>query len=164
MSFIPEDEVQGKRAVSLAPMIDFLFLMLMFFASLAVSRVTTRETDINLVEIKPETRGSITESSADYKLVHITISADGSYKWVTEIHDYVMDTAEAIAQELTTQHRKGLLPQNQEETQVMLRIDRTAQWEPILKVIFAIREAGFDVHPIYEPVQEASDQSLIAGG
>ena len=34
MSFIPDDELKGKRTPSLAPMIDFLFLMLMFFASL----------------------------------------------------------------------------------------------------------------------------------
>ena len=51
MSFLSEEELKGKEGINLAPMIDFLFLMLVFFASLAISRVTTRDTDIDLVEI-----------------------------------------------------------------------------------------------------------------
>lgn len=137
--------------MNLAPMIDFLFLMLMFFACLAISRVTTKDTDIDLVEVKPETQSVLADASSDIKFVNISINADGKYRWVTEMRDYAMATPDDIGSELMLQYRKGLLPEDRLKTQVMLRIDKQAKWEPILKAIFAIRDAGFEVRPIYEP-------------
>jgi biopolymer transport protein ExbD len=151
MSFIPEEELQNKGSgFHMAPMIDFLFLMLMFFASLAVSRVTTKDTEIALVKVKPETISSPTGEDNDYKIIHISINAKGEYKWVTEIRDYAMETAQDIAKELEQQYHKGLLPEDKLKTQVMLKIDKHATWDPILKAIFAIRDAGFEVRPVYE--------------
>lgn len=159
MSFVPEDELKGRGGITLAPMIDFLFLMLVFFASLAISRVTTRDTDIDLVEIKPETKATVAQANAsDYKVIHMSITSDNEYKWVTEIRDYKMKSAEEVGQELQHQYETGLLPQDPSKTHVMLKIDRKAQWEPILQLMFAIREAGFEAHPVYEP--EARDTSL----
>lgn len=160
MSFVPEEEFKGKQALNLAPMIDFLFLMLMFFATLAVSRMTTKDTDIDLVEIKPETKASATTSDSEYKIVNISINAEGRYKWVTDIHDHYMTQAEEIQQELEKQYEKGLLPEDKLKTQVLLKIDKNAKWEPILKAIFAIREAGFEVRPVYEP--DESDSHLAS--
>lgn len=151
MSFAPADEIKGRTSPNLAPMIDFLFLMLMFFACLAISRVTTKDTDIDLVEIKPETQSVLADASTDMKFVNISINSDGKYRWVTEMRDYSMTTADDIGNELLLQYRKGLLPEDRLKTQVMLKIDRHAKWEPILKAIFAIRDAGFEVRPIYEP-------------
>lgn len=151
MSFAPVDEIKGRTSMNLAPMIDFLFLMLMFFACMAISRVTTKDTDIDLVEVKSETHSVLADASSDYKFVHISINAEGKYRWVTEMRDYVMATADEIGNELLLQYRKGLLPEDRLKTQVMLKIDREAKWEPILKAIFAIRDAGFEVRPIYEP-------------
>jgi biopolymer transport protein ExbD len=141
MGFIPDDALKGKQEQNLAPMIDFLFLMLMFFACLAVSRVTTKDTDISLVEIKPPTGASITEGNTDYKVINININAAGEYKWVTEIRDYVMTSADEIKTELEEQYEKGLLPLEKLHTQVFLKIDKNSTWEPILKAIFAIRDA-----------------------
>ncbi len=151
MSFVPAEEMKGKTTLNLAPMIDFLFLMLMFFACLAISRVTTKDTDIDLVEVKPETHSVIADASSDFKFINISINANGKYRWVTEMRDYTMATAEEISNELLLQYRKGLLPEDRLKTQVMLKIDRDAKWEPILKAIFAIRDAGFEVRPLYEP-------------
>lgn len=151
MSFIPEEEVKGKQGNYLAPMIDFLFLMLVFFASLAISRVTTKDTEIDLVKVKPETGASLVQAEEDLKVINITINEDGKYKWVTEIHDYEMDNAASIAEELARQYEMGLLPEDKLRTQVLLKIDKKAEWEGILKVLFSIRDVGFDVRPIYEP-------------
>jgi biopolymer transport protein ExbD len=155
MSFIPEDEIKDRGGFNMAPMIDFLFLMLMFFASLAISRVTTKDTDIDLVEIKPETRATLSGMDSELKVINISINAKGEFKWVTEIRDYAMTTADEIANELKEQYQKGLLPSDKMQTQVLLRIDKNATWEPILKAIFAIRDAGFEVHPVYEPETSA---------
>jgi biopolymer transport protein ExbD len=149
MTYIPEEEFKGHGGVSLAPMIDFLFLMLAVFASLAVSRIVMRDTDIELV--KSNSAPASSASHHDHKLVHISIAADGSYKWVTEIRDYAMETPEKIAFELTRQYDQGLLPKDKFKTQVLIKIDKEARWEPILNVILAIKEAGFEVRPVYEP-------------
>lgn len=154
MSFIQEDDIKGEGRGTLAPMIDFLFLMLVFFASLAVSRVTTKDTEINLVKAKEENAPSVAQSDEEYKIINITITESGKYKWVTDIRDYEMLSTIAITNELIQQYERGLLPIDKFKTQVLLKIDKRAQWEPILKAIFAIRDIGFEVRPIYEPEDE----------
>jgi biopolymer transport protein ExbD len=158
MSFVPEDELKNRSGMNMAPMIDFLFLMLMFFATLAISRITTKDTEIDLVEVKPENKTAVVEGSDEYKIITISINSRGEYQWVTEIRDYQMEDPQEIAQELNNQYEKGLLPEDKLKTQVFLKIDKAAQWEPILKVIFAVRDAGFEVRPVYEP----EDVSLSA--
>ena len=151
MSFAPQDGIQGQRSLNLAPMIDFLFLMLMFFACLAVTRVTTRDTDIRLVEVKPNHSDHSGSGDADTHVIHLSITADGHYKWVTEIRDYAMNSPEEIHAELSQQYAKGLLPADKAKTKVLVKIDKEAQWDPILRAIFAVRDAGFEVHPVYQP-------------
>lgn len=151
MSFIPDEEIRSQPSLNMAPMIDFLFLMLMFFACLAISRVTTKDTEIDLVSASSDSETVAWDATSPIKIVNISISETGEYKWVTEIRDYVMKTPEAIAQELVAQYEKGILPADRSNTQVLLKIDRRATWEPILKAIFSIREAGFEVHPVYLP-------------
>jgi biopolymer transport protein ExbD len=153
MSFIPEEEINPKLGFNFAPMIDFLFLMVAFFACLAVSRVATKDTDIELGKIKEETTLKASNADYEYKMVNININDHGEYKWVTEIRDYPMNEAQDIAEELLKQYKRGLLPENKLKTQVLLKIDKQATWEPILKAIFAIRDAGFEVRPVYEPDQ-----------
>lgn len=151
MSFIPEDELKGRSALNMAPMIDFLFLMLMFFASLAITRVSTRDTSIELVEIKPETEAVAIGSNTEVKTIHLTINAEGKYIWRTSLRDYGMEDAEEITRELNLEYEKGLLPEEKANTVVLIKIDKKATWEPILKALFAVREAGFEVRPVYEP-------------
>lgn len=155
MSFIPQEELQGKERLSLAPMIDFLFLMLMFFATLAVSRIAVKNTDIDLVKIRPE-ENSFPDSFSEKKVITLNISQDGTYQWVTDVRDHPFSTAEEIAHELKNQYQKGLLPQEKSLTYILLRIDKEAMWEPILKLIFAVRDAGFEIHPAYEPETEVA--------
>lgn len=151
MSFVPEEELKAKEMPTFAPMIDFLFIMLMFFASLAISRVTTRDTDVTLVKIATAcTSLSSPIPSQEFKVIHLSINNKGEYTWSTEIHDYPMDSAQAISQELAQQYAKGLLPEDKSKTQVLLRIDKEAQWEPIVQLILAIREQGFEVRPVYQ--------------
>ncbi len=155
MSFIPQDELKGSQHINLAPMIDFLFLMVVFFATLAVSRVTTRDTEIDLVKIDTTHKEAISyQAPEEFKLINILVTEERSYKWITEIRDYVMDTPEEIGRELRVQYQRGILPEDKAYTKILLKIDRKAEWEPIMKLIFAIKEEGFDVRPLYEPEEE----------
>lgn len=151
MSFLPAHELQPQSRMNLAPMIDFLFLMLMFFATLAVTRVTTKDTDIDLVAIRPESHSAIASGTTDVKIVNLSITSDGEYRWVTDLRDHSLSSAAEVQSELLRQYQKGLLPRDKAKTQVLLKIDREAQWEPVLQALFAIRQAGFEARPVYEP-------------
>lgn len=150
MSYIPIDELKSRDGVTMAPMIDFLFLMLAVFASLAVSRIVIRNADIELVQSKTELPSAL-ELTHDYKIINLSISEQGSYQWLTEIRDHPMESVKEITDELLRQYKKGLLPEDKLKTQVLVKIDRNARWEPVLQLLLAIREAGFEVRPVYEP-------------
>lgn len=151
MTFIPHEELKERGGLNLAPMIDFLFLMLAVFASLAVTRAVIQDTEIDIVKLKTDLPGKL-DNPFDYKLVTVAILEDGTYKWMTEIRDYPMRSPSEIVQELGQEYEKGILPADKLKTQILLKIDRKAKWEPILQAVIAIREAGFEVRPVYEPL------------
>ncbi len=161
MSFVPIDELKDRGGITLAPMIDFLFIMLAVFASLAVTRVAMKDTEIELVKSKSELTANSPQmhGRSDYKIINLTISKEGKYKWVTEIRDHEMESSEQIAEELVRQYQRGLLPEDKLKTQIFLKIDSEARWEPILKVILAIQEIGFEIRPVYEPKSEFITQN-----
>ncbi|MGM0440761.1 MAG: ExbD/TolR family protein [Chlamydiota bacterium] len=159
MTFIPEEELQSKSGLNLTPMIDFLFLMLAFFACLAVSRTTVRDTNVDLVEIASEPTPTITQESEDLRVIRINITGENQYQWVTDVRDYPLENPEEITTELLRQYERGLLPVDKSNTKVLVKIDKNASWEPILKGFFAVREAGFEVRPIYQP-EEVAETSL----
>src|SRR5262249_944043 len=99
------------------------------------------------------------EADNDLKIINISITSNGEYKWVTEIKDYLLNTPEEISKELKNQYEKGLIPSDKTKTHVLLKIDKKATWDPILKAIFAIRDAGFDVRPVYVP--ETDSQATL---
>lgn len=133
-------------------MIDFLFLMLMFFATLAVTKNSTQDTEVNLVEIKPETKLS---TSTPLHIVHINVTPEGKYTWMTDLGSHPMNNVQQIAAELNLQYEKGILPQDKDKTHVLLKIDKDARWDPILKALFAIRDQGFQARPVYLPEENS---------
>ncbi len=151
------DELKTGHSFNFAPMIDFLFLMLALFATLAVSRSVLFDTQVELVELKSEV--NVKERArveAERHPVHLSITAEGKYKWLTEFQEYPMENSKAIQEELSRQYTLGALPSEKKFTEVLLHIDRQAPWDKIANVIFAIREVGFTARPVYEP---ASDEN-----
>ena len=153
MSLIPEEEIKRQSSLNLAPMVDFLFLIIAVFATMAITRAALFDTEVNLVKLKPEKEGSPTPAYNQTFFVNISVTDDGRYKWITEVNEYLIDGPQGIQKELYKQQELGLLPNEKEQTKVLLHIDKNAQWEPIAQAIFAIREAGFQINPVYEPVE-----------
>jgi len=149
MELIPQDELKTGHNFNFAPMIDFLFLMLALFATLAISRATLLDTEVDLAELKPE---KAARSKAERHLIHLSVTAEGNYKWLTEFQEYPMASPTAVQEELARQYKLGVLPQKREETEVLLHIDRKAAWESIAQLLFAVREVGFTIRPVYEPL------------
>ncbi len=157
MDLIPHDEIRPANSLNFAPMIDFLFLLLSLFATLAISRAALYDADVQLVEVKPDPKDPHSlKSKQEIQQVNISISSTGSFKWLTEFQQYPMENLQAVQNELARQYQIGALPQDKSKTEVLLHIDRKTLWEPIAKAIFAVREIGFAAHPVYEPFDEIS--------
>lgn len=153
MELIPHDELKGNNSFNFAPMIDFLFLMLALFATLAISRAALSDTEVELATLKQENPANGLHPKAQGHSIHLSITEEGSYKWLTEFQEYPMESVSAVQEELARQYKLGALPQERTQTEVLLHIDRKAPWEPIAQLIFAIREIGFNARPVYEPAK-----------
>lgn len=149
MELIPHDELKPAHNFNFAPMIDFLFLMLSLFATLAISRAALYDAEVELVELKPE-KGAASLRAKEIQQINLSITSSGGYKWMTEFQEYPMETVQAIQEELARQYQIGALPEDKTKTEVLLHIDRKAPWDPIAKAIFAIREIGFSARPVYD--------------
>ena len=154
MSFIPEENLRPQMNFNFAPMIDFLFLMLAFFATLAVSRASLYDTRLTLVKVHTEAADHrLVPNPGEVHNVNLGINDRGEYMWITEINDYPMVAVEAIQNELLYQYQLGVLPFEKEQTRVLLHIDKNAPWEPIARLVYGIQEIGFDARPIFEKAE-----------
>jgi biopolymer transport protein ExbD len=151
MTLIPDEELLKERSINLAPLVDFLFLIIAVLATLAVTRAALYDTDIHLVRVVRENEKSPMTSYDPPYIVNLTITARGQYKWITEMDEYLMSDVAHVQKELIRQQELGLLPKEKSETKILLHIDKDASWDPIAKLIFAVRESGFQIHPVYEP-------------
>jgi biopolymer transport protein ExbD len=154
MSIIPEEELKKQEKINLAPMVDFLFLVIAVFATLAVAKTALFDSEVSLVKVHPAKEDSKVASYNPSYMVVLAVTEKGEYKWISEFNEYYMENTEAIEQELEKQQKLGLLPKENERTKVLLHIDKNAKWEPVANLIFSVRQAGFKIHPVYEPDRE----------
>lgn len=154
MDLIPHEELKPTQNFNFAPMIDFLFLMLSLFATLAISRAALYDSEIHLAELKPGKEDHPVHTTPEIQQINISINPKGAYKWITEFQEHPMGNAEEIQKELSRQYQMGVLPQDKARTEVLLHIDKLAPWDAIAKLIFAVKEIGFFVHPVYEPAED----------
>jgi len=150
MSIIPDEELKRYGSINLAPMVDFLFLVIAVFATLAITRTALFDSEVNLVKVHPSQENSVQKGYNESYIVNLSVTTEGRYKWITEFNEYLIDSVSGIQQELIKQQNLGLLPKETEKTKVLLHIDKDAKWEPIAQVIFAVRKVGFDIHPVYD--------------
>lgn len=152
MDLVPYDEIKPAQNFNFAPMIDFLFLMLALFATLAISRAVLYDSEVDLVELKSDVQGKAIKAKHDVQQINLSITETGQYKWLTEFQEYPIANLQGLQEELARQYQIGALPQDKTKTEVLLHIDKKAPWEPIAGAIFAIRELGFQARPVYEPL------------
>ncbi len=150
MSLIPEDEYKRQASINLAPVVDFLFLVIAVFATMAVTRTALYDTEVDLVKLKNEP-GALSPAKQESQIVNISVTSDGKYKWITETDEFFLERPEGIQKEIYRQQKLGILPMEKSLTKVLLHIDKDARWEPIAKAIFAIKETGCEINPVYEP-------------
>lgn len=150
MSFVPENEIKTVRGHSLAAFLSLLLILLLLIACLGMERLPLSSSPIRLVQITPERLPASRREPLETKIIPIAVSALGTYQWITEVHDYDMANPEAIVHELRKQYDKGLLPEDKSKTVILLKVDRQAPWEAVLKLMVAVQGEGFDLRPLYE--------------
>lgn len=150
-TMIPDDEIKVRRNLNLAPMVDFLFLILAVFAVLAVTRTALYDSEVNLVKMDTTTPPPSMADTQPGHTVLLSINNRGQYKWVTEFNEFLLDGVTAVKHELLKQQEAGLLPEDKSKTKVLLHIDRNASWESIATIIFAVKEMGYQISPVYTP-------------
>ncbi|SCZ67763.1 ExbD/TolR family protein [Thiohalomonas denitrificans] len=118
---------RGEPEVNLTPLIDVVFLLLIFFM---VSTTFERKTEIS-VEL-PEATGE--QQELEQKVVEVTIDAEGHY--------YV-DGQELINTQLETLKRAlRKAAGDAEEPQLILSADRKATHESVISAMDAARQVG----------------------
>jgi biopolymer transport protein ExbD len=150
MSIIPDEELKSFGSLNLAPMVDFLFLVVAVFATLAVTKAALFDSQVQLVKVKTAAEHSALTGHQDTYIVNLSVNAQGEYKWITEFNEYLMNGVKGIQIELSKQQDLGLLPKEKEKTKVLLHIDKNATWQYISDAIFSVRQAGFVIHPVYD--------------
>lgn len=150
MNLIPEEELKKHRQLNLAPMVDFLFVLVAIFAIVTVTRSALSNSEIHLV--KTEKKNKQNHLFSEECIVDLTITKEGTYRWMTDMHNYLIHDPKAIGAELLKQRQTGFLPNETEKTKVLLHIDQNAPWNSVAKLIVAVKGAGFQVHPVYEIV------------
>src|SRR3990167_71345 len=103
MELIPIDELNPKQSFNFTPMIDFLFLMLTIFATLAITRAALFDTNVKLAELNKEAHSQSILSKKENHLIHLSVNAEGKYKWLTEFNSYDMDNVLAVQSEIAKQ-------------------------------------------------------------
>jgi biopolymer transport protein ExbD len=150
MNLVPDEELKGKSSLNLAPMVDFLFLIVAVFATIAVTRAALFDSEVNLVKINQIDKAIPTIQDSELSVINLAVTAAGQYKWITEFNEFLMENIAAIEQELSKQQQLGLIPQESDKTKILLHVDRKAQWEPVVQLIFSLKREGFQISPVYE--------------
>lgn len=153
MSLIPEENLKKESPINLAPMIDFLFLMLAFFAILAMTRSSLLDTKLSLAQLKSEKNSSSFYGNDDFYQINLTVASDGSVNWITDMKDYQITSNDELEKEIHNQYHLGIIPKDKTKTKFLLHIDKEAPWEPIAKLIFSVRQSGFEAYPLYQPIE-----------
>lgn len=147
MDLIPDEEIQSKSFLNLTPMVDFLFLVIAIFSILAVTKTSVFDSTIDLAKVADADHAPSEATEAN---IHLSIPQSGGYRWITEFNEYAMQNTSTILTELSTQRNLGLLPQEPSKINIFLHIDKGATWDPIVELIYSLKKANYQVHPVYE--------------
>jgi biopolymer transport protein ExbD len=148
MDLIPDEELKTKGFFNLTPMVDFLFLVIALFATLAFTRTALFDVELDLAKIKESAPASSPQK--DVHVINLCIGKTGQYKWITEFNEYSMDGVPAILQELSKQQDLGLLSSDKTKTKILLHIDKQTEWDPVAQLVYSLKKTGYFAHPVYE--------------
>lgn len=150
MDLIPDDELKPKALLNLTPMVDFLFLVIAVFSILAITRTSLFDSEIQLAKVMEKDSLYPEIQDPNSPVITLSVTQKGDYKWITEFNEYSMNTPSSILQELSTQEQLGLLPKETNKTKILLHVDKKAEWDSVVQLIYSLKKNGYHIHPVYE--------------
>lgn len=150
MDLIPDDELKPKALLNLTPMVDFLFLVIAVFSILAITRTSLFDSEVQLAKVMEKDALYPEIQDPDSPTITLSVTQKGDYKWITEFNEYLMNTPSSILQELSTQEQLGLLPKEISKTKILLHVDKKAEWDSVVQLIYSLKKNGYHIHPVYE--------------
>ena len=155
MGLIPEEELKGRFSLNLAPMVDFLYVVIVIFAILIVTKSPLFEEQIKLVKMTGQAERLQPNATPTQAVMHIAVHANGTYGWQVGERKESFSQVEELEKRLIELKNRGDLPLPNPETKVLLHIDKQAQWKRIAAAIFGIKKIGYQIHPVFEMDQTA---------
>ena len=150
VQMIPDDELKQFEKVQWAPMVDFLFIVIIVFATIAITRNVVHDRELRLAKALGKKESTLTMERQTSHIVNLSINHLGKYKWLSESNELFFENAKQLSERLILLKNQKKLPTQANRVKILLHIDKTAPWQPIADVIFAVRDAGYDVHPVYQ--------------
>lgn len=150
MKMIPDEELKTFEKVQWAPMVDFLFIVIIVFATIAITRNVVTDRELRLASALKKDQHAEKMPSNTSQIVNLSINHKGEYKWLSESKEIYFESAKQVGERLLALKNQHELPAQAKQVKILLHIDKTAPWQPIADVIFAVRESGYDVHPVYQ--------------
>jgi len=151
MDLIPDEELRPGAFMNLTPMVDFLFLVVAVFSILAITRTTLFDSEVNLAKVgEKDLLYPEVKNPEDVKVINLSVTQKGAYKWITEFNEYSMEGVSSVLGEIATQKHLGLLSKDSSKTKIFLHVDKKAEWDPVVQLIYSLRKKGHPVHPVYE--------------
>jgi biopolymer transport protein ExbD len=145
MSLIPDRELMKQEKINLAPMVDFLFLVVAALTSLLLVRIAVYDMNIHLAQAKPSEKDKqLFFSEAPF--IVLSVDSYGIYRWISEQEEQMMQRDE-IEKRLEQQ---SALFKEMSPLKVLVYIDRSAQWQAVADLLLAIQRAGLIAHPLYQ--------------
>jgi biopolymer transport protein ExbD len=117
------------QAINLTPMIDCVFLLLIFF--LVASRIADEEPQLDLS--LPDISAALPATFQPQELI-ISVDAGGRY-----FVDGAFREIDEVRARIVTAHTNNPLTQS-----VIIRADRNASWQAVAEVMGICREAGIE--------------------
>lgn len=147
---IPDEQLKQFEKVQWAPMVDFLFIVIIVFATIAITRNVVHDRELRLAKALGKKESALSIEKPSSHVVNLSINHLGKYKWLTESNEICLESAKQLGERLILLRNQKQLPSQARRVKILLHIDKTAPWQPIADAIFAVREAGYDVHPVYQ--------------
>ena len=153
MNLMPEEDLTQRASVNLAPMVDFLFLILAVFAVLSITTSKVFMEEIDLAQSEDVDESSL--ASFEMEPLHLFVNKEGEYLLQQEDALLKFHKCQHLAHELHEQQASGQLPEDTSKVNILLHIDRQAEWEFVMQLLLGLQNAGFNVQTVYQQAPSA---------
>lgn len=148
MNLMPEEELTQRASVNLAPMVDFLFLILAVFAVLSITSSKVFLEDIDLAQSEDTLDSSIAQFEPQQ--LHLFVNKDGQYLLQEDHSTLKFEKCKQVATTLQDRQIAGYLPKDTSQVSILLHIDKQAEWEHVMQLLVSLQNAGFTVQTVYQ--------------